>query len=271
MCLLVVGCWVLCVCAGCPLVVRWLCVGCALDVCWLCVGRVLVVCWLCVLVVCWLCVSVCRLKPFLLKTALLLRVRLFVLVSSLLRLNKPECNAPQGMEYHGRAQWLVAGHPRTAAAVRRISRVPSPSRAQSRRRQAQSPFGDPQLRVTAAQELVAKLEAALAALHGVDGPEVESLRVALKRAKEVKVQPVDVQIKECEGFLSRARAHLTELDAKRTTVSTNIRLEALKQMQQFSPPPPVDAEAELLQFLETCPYEWSVLSRKASNGGGTSI
>ena len=53
------------------------------------------------------------------------------------------------------------------------------------------PFGDPQVRVTAAQERVAKLEAALAVLHGVDGPEVESLRVVLKRAKEVKVQPVD--------------------------------------------------------------------------------
>ena len=65
---------------------------------------------------------------------------------------------------------------------------------------------------------------------------------ALKRAKELKVQLVDVQIKECEGFLSRARAHLTELDAKRSTVSANIRdteqrLEALKQRQQFAPPP----------------------------------
>ena len=110
------------------------------------------------------------------------------------------------------------------------------------------PFGDPQVRV-------AKLEAALAALHGVDGPEVESLRAALKLAKEVKVQRVDVQIKECEGFLSRARAHMAELDVKRTTVRANIhdaekRLEALKQMQQFSPPPPVDADAEPRQLRE---------------------
>ena len=42
------------------------------------------------------------------------------------------------------------------------------------------PFGNPQMRVTAAQERVTKLEAALAALHEVDGPEVESLRAALK-------------------------------------------------------------------------------------------
>ena len=133
---------------------------------------------------------------------------------------------------------------------------PQPNQSPVAKTSGTRPFGDPQLRVTAAQERVAKLEAVLAALHGVDGPEVESLRAALKRAKEVKVQPVDVQIKECEGFVSRARAHLTELDAKRTTVSTNIRdaeqrLEALKQMQQFSPPPPVDAEAELRQLRET--------------------
>ena len=119
------------------------------------------------------------------------------------------------------------------------------------------PFGDLQVRVTAAQERVAKLEIVLAAQHGVEGPEIESLRVAFKRAKEVKVQPVDVQIKECEGFLIRARAHLTELDAKRTTVSTNIReaeqrLEALKQIQFVIPPlAPVDAEAEIRQLRAT--------------------
>ena len=45
------------------------------------------------------------------------------------------------------------------------------------------PFGNPQVRVTAAQEKVAKLEAALAALHSVDGPKIECLRAALKRAK----------------------------------------------------------------------------------------
>ena len=54
-------------------------------------------------------------------------------------------------------------------------------------------FGDLQVRVTAAQEKMAKWEAPLAALHGVDGPKVESLRAVLKRVKDVKVQPVDVQ------------------------------------------------------------------------------
>ena len=64
------------------------------------------------------------------------------------------------------------------------------------------------------------------------------------RVCELLSKPVDVQIKECEGFLSRAHAQ-AELDAKRTTVSANIhdaekRLEALKAAQQFAPLPPVD-------------------------------
>ena len=113
------------------------------------------------------------------------------------------------------------------------------------------------MKITAAQERVTKLESALAALDGVEGPEVDSLRTALKRAKEVKLLPLDVQVKECEGFLSRARAHLTELDAKRATVSANIqdaerRLEAMKiQQQSAPPPPPQDADSELRQLRET--------------------
>ena len=84
------------------------------------------------------------------------------------------------------------------------------------------PLGDPQLRVTAAKERMAKLEAALAALHGV----APKSRVC----EEVKV-------KECEGFLSTFdRACIRDAEQL---------LEALKQMQQFSPPLPVHAEAEV--------------------------
>ena len=91
-----------------------------------------------------------------------------------------------------------------------------------------------------APERVAKLETALAVLHGVDGPEVESLRVALKRCEEM------------EGA--------AELDAKRT-VSASIydaekRLE--QQMQQFFHISPVDAESELRQLLENCRSSWKV-------------
>ena len=168
----------------------------------------------------------------------------------------------QGMEHDGGAKWLVAGHSGTEAAV---SLMASCVRA------ASSESGDSAVAAQAepSREDIrdtpvwgSRVEDHRSAGTGgqvggsfdgsarCGGPEVEVLRVALKRAKEVKMQPVDVQIRECEGFLSRARAPLTELDAKRATVSSNIheaeqRLAALNQTQQFTPPPPVDADEEL--------------------------
>ena len=94
-------------------------------------------------------------------------------------------------------------------------------------RQAKSsgmrPFRDPSVKITTARERLSKLEAALAAMTGMDGPEVEFLRVAHKRA-QVAVQevPVEAQVKECEASLTRARSHLVELDSKRVTIMENI-------------------------------------------------
>ena len=140
------------------------------------------------------------------------------------------------------------------------------------------PFGDPSVKITAAQERVTKLESALAALDGVEGPEVDSLRTALKRAKEVKLLPLDVQVKECEGFLSRARAHLTELDAKRAMVSANIqdaerRLETMKiQQQSAPPPPPQDARFRIAAVTrDCCSVEGSVASDQADSDIGMSL
>ena len=103
------------------------------------------------------------------------------------------------------------------------------------------PFQDPSAKVAAAKERVLKLETALAAMEGMEGPEVDSLRSAHKRAQEeVQGVPVDVQIKECESFLARARAHSEELDSKRTNVIQNItmsekRLAELKFLSQAAP------------------------------------
>ena len=75
-------------------------------------------------------------------------------------------------------------------------------------------------------------------MEGMDGPEVDSLRTAHKRAQEaVKGVPVDVQIKECESFLARAASHLEELDTTRATICQNIessrkRLAELKAQSQ---------------------------------------
>ena len=128
------------------------------------------------------------------------------------------------------------------------------------------PFGDPQVRVTAAQERVAKLEAALAALHGVDGPrsrESASCFEACEGGESAACGHPD----QSEGFLSRARAHMAELDAKRTTVSANIqdaekRLEALKEVQKFAR---LDAETELRQLREKVAQlqgSWKVPSQR---------
>ena len=103
-------------------------------------------------------------------------------------------------------------------------------------------FQDPSVKITTARERLSKLEAALAAMTRMDGPEVESLRVAHKRA-QVAVQgvPVEAQVKECEAFLTRARSHLEELDSKRATIMENIKasekrlLEFRTKMQAVSP------------------------------------
>ena len=80
------------------------------------------------------------------------------------------------------------------------------------------------------------------------GPEVDSLRVALKQAKEVR-----------KGLLARvfvqSRAYLTELDAKRAVVNATFkepaqRLDALKQ-QFASATSLFDTESELRQMRET--------------------
>ena len=49
------------------------------------------------------------------------------------------------------------------------------------------------------------------------------VRNAYKRALEaVRGTPIDVQVKECESFLAKARSHLEELDSKRATIIQNI-------------------------------------------------
>ena len=93
-----------------------------------------------------------------------------------------------------------------------------------------------------AKERAAKLESALAAMEGMDGPEVESVRVARKRAQQaVQGVPLDIQIKECESFLARATSYLKELDTKRATICQDIetsrkRLAELKAHQAVVPP-----------------------------------
>ena len=104
------------------------------------------------------------------------------------------------------------------------------------------PFMDVNIKKSEAGNRVQKLQQALNILGDTEGLEVDGLRAALKRA-ETAAQgvPVDKQVKDCEAFLSRARAHLEELEQKRSAVAASIsaaeqRLVVLK-MQQDCPAP----------------------------------
>ena len=84
---------------------------------------------------------------------------------------------------------------------------------------------------------VQKLQQVLNILGDIEGPEVDGLRAALKRAETgAQGVPVDKQVKDCEAFLSRARAHLEEVEQKRSIVAASIsaaeqRLVILKMQQ----------------------------------------
>ena len=68
-----------------------------------------------------------------------------------------------------------------------------------------------------AGDRVQKLKQVLDILGDTEGPEVDGLRAALKRA-ETAAQgvPTNKQVQDCEAFCSRARAHLEELEEKRS-------------------------------------------------------
>ena len=118
----------------------------------------------------------------------------------------------QGMACSRRSRWLGPDHSWTAAEISPVASsiatatstcrpwpaTPAtkaePTRCENVRH---SPVWHPSVKVTAALERVTKLESALADLDGVEGAEVDSLRTASKLAKEVKLLPLDVQVKEC--------------------------------------------------------------------------
>ena len=156
----------------------------------------------------------------------------------------------------GRLSMLVV--PRAGQQVRQSAQQSQPSmQVRSPKIQVKSgirPFVDPSIKITAAKERVLKLETALAAMEGMEGPEVESVRAAHKRAQEaVQGAPLDIQIKECESFLSRATSYLEELDAKwaicQNIEMSRIRLAELKA-QAIAPPVQEDgAEVQQLNGL----------------------
>ena len=146
-------------------------------------------------------------------------------------------------------QWTRAGQ-QSRQPVQR----PQPSHAPQGKTSGIRPFQDPSVKVAAAKERVAKLEIAMAAMEGIEGPEVEMVRAAHQRALEViQGVPINVQVKECESFLVRARSRLAELDSKRATVLENIeasekRLSELRAKLQ-TPSPTEESEVNQLRGL----------------------
>ena len=114
------------------------------------------------------------------------------------------------------------------------------------------PFVDPSVKLAAAKERAVKLETALAAMEGMEGPEVESVRAAHMRAQEaVQGVPLDIQIKECESFLARATSHLEEMDTNRAVICQNIEMskKRLEELEAQSVSPPVQEDGAEVQHL----------------------
>ena len=73
----------------------------------------------------------------------------------------------------------------------------------------------PDLARVTAQERARKLEKALEVMSDVEGPAVEAIRVELKKAQNAAAVPtLDVQIQQCESFITRSERRLAEIDAE---------------------------------------------------------
>ena len=150
---------------------------------------------------------------------------------------------------HARAQQQhhTGSRPHIAAPKAAVSKESAPNH-QTTRTAGLRLFVDSTTKKTTASERAMKLRQALNNLSDTEGPEVEGLRTALKRAEsDMLIAPIDVQVKECESFLKRARLHMEELDQKRLAVGASIddaekRLAALKLQQECAPPSPRGAE-----------------------------
>ena len=137
-----------------------------------------------------------------------------------------------------------AFHPKPSHAVR-VQGVP-----QGGWRQSQKPRASviPEVATEAAKKKVSGLEAALAALAVVgatDGPEVQALRESLQKAKgAAQERPVEVQVRQSEAFVERARKRLAVHDAERHRLAEELeeseaRLGRLREVAAQAPAAPL--------------------------------
>ena len=141
------------------------------------------------------------------------------------------------------------------------------------------PATDPAQRVSpdtaAAQEKVRKFEKALEVMSDVEGPAVDALRAELKKGQSAAAVPaLDVQVEQCESFMSRSKRRLAELDKQRVAdeellTEARARLERLRleaeQCRAASSTPNADSELTRLraQVVELQRAATPVLPRSA--------
>ena len=114
---------------------------------------------------------------------------------------------------------------------------------------------DPDARVGAARETVARLEQAIAAMGNCQGPElVTSLKKAQKDAQEM---PLEAQIRAREAFIERSKKRIEEFDVERAAEVQRLegsqkRLEEFRAMVLVHPVAPqlVDASAEVSRLQQ---------------------
>ena len=113
----------------------------------------------------------------------------------------------------------------------------------------------PDLARVTAQERARKLEKASEVMSDVEGPAVEALRVELKAQNAAAVPTLDVQIQQCESFISRSDLRLAEIDAQRVAeeeslTEARVRLERLRSEVIAEPSVPTDWETEVKKLRQ---------------------
>ena len=114
----------------------------------------------------------------------------------------------------------------------------------------------PDLARVTAQERAKKLEKALDVMSDVEEPAVEALRVELKKAQNAAAVPaLDVQIQQCESFISRSERRLAEIDAQRLTegessTEARARLERLRSEMIAESSVATDRETEVKKLRQ---------------------
>ena len=135
----------------------------------------------------------------------------------------------------GGPRWVASGHQGAAPEVGEVASEDTSSASEAGTSSSSAwcaeghkvfakPATDPALRVSpdvarvAAQEKARKIEKALEVMTDVEGPAVDALRAELKKVQGAAAVPaLDVQIAQCESFISRSQRRLTELEKQRVT------------------------------------------------------